>query len=379
MAGWRLTSSMPAIMRSLSSCFEVTRMWRKTDRANLEKKPSMRLSHEPCLGVKVNSKRPGGRASSQARVSPEVRRMIIEDQLDRGTGRISGVETLEEFDELPAAVAVPDERMDLPGKQVDSSQQAQRAMTFVLVIPCKGGSDRRLTRQIGVSRCDGLDSRLFVVGNDRHSLDGFARLGGGSLQNLNLAINAQNPPHLLLELGIATFQIVAHLVRLDFLLAEDLAHRALNQLGETFVTRCRSVLACVTCQKPRRPQLMRIAVLLGLVARQRHQPGFGLRCDDRFFARPWPIAQRPLHAALNRLMVNPNSLPHRHRTKDSRDRPAASAPAIPGRPARFATAKEPSIFQSLRPSLPIRLLAALPPSCRSSFRQPQNKESAINP
>ena len=30
-----------------------------------------------------------------------VRRMIIEDQLDRGAGRISGVETLEEFDELP--------------------------------------------------------------------------------------------------------------------------------------------------------------------------------------------------------------------------------------------------------------------------------------
>src|SRR4029077_14496203 len=69
MTGWRFTSSMPAIMRSLSSCFEVTRMWRRTDRANLEKKPSMRLSHEPCLGVKVNSKRPGGRASSQAVVS----------------------------------------------------------------------------------------------------------------------------------------------------------------------------------------------------------------------------------------------------------------------------------------------------------------------
>lgn len=64
-----------------------------------------------------------------------VRGMIIEDQLDRGAGRISGVETLEEFDELPAAVAVSDERMDLPGKQVDSGQQAQRAMTFVLVIP----------------------------------------------------------------------------------------------------------------------------------------------------------------------------------------------------------------------------------------------------
>ena len=169
--------------------------------------------------------------------------MIIEDQLDRGAGRISGVETLEEFDELPAAVAVSDERMDLPGKQVDSGQQAQRAMTFVLVIPREGGVDAGLGRQIGCRRCDGLDSRLFVVGNDRHSLDGFARLGGGFFQNLDLAINAQNLRHLLLELGIATFQIVAHLVRLDFLLAEDLAHRALNQLGESLVPRRRSVLA----------------------------------------------------------------------------------------------------------------------------------------
>jgi len=42
------------------------------------------------------------------------------------------------------------------------------------------------------------------------------------------------------------------------------------------------------------------------------------RADDRFFARPWsvldgrqrPISQRPLHAALNRLMMDPNSSPH---------------------------------------------------------------------
>jgi hypothetical protein len=39
MTGWRLTSSMPAMMRSLSSCFEATRMWRRTERANLEKNP----------------------------------------------------------------------------------------------------------------------------------------------------------------------------------------------------------------------------------------------------------------------------------------------------------------------------------------------------
>ena len=39
MTGWRLTSSMPAIMRSLSSCFEATRMWRKTERANWRRSP----------------------------------------------------------------------------------------------------------------------------------------------------------------------------------------------------------------------------------------------------------------------------------------------------------------------------------------------------
>jgi len=72
MTGCLLMSSMPAMMRSLSSCFEVTRMRRRTERANLEKKPSMRLSQEPCLGVNVNSKRPAGRVSSQALVSFEM-------------------------------------------------------------------------------------------------------------------------------------------------------------------------------------------------------------------------------------------------------------------------------------------------------------------
>jgi hypothetical protein len=52
--------SIAAMMRSLSSCLDVTRMWRRTDRVSLEKKPSTRLSHEPCLGAKLNSKRPAG-------------------------------------------------------------------------------------------------------------------------------------------------------------------------------------------------------------------------------------------------------------------------------------------------------------------------------
>ena len=63
---------MAAMMRSLSSCLDATRMWRRTERASLEKKPSTRLSQEPCLGVKMNSKRPTGWSASQALVSFEM-------------------------------------------------------------------------------------------------------------------------------------------------------------------------------------------------------------------------------------------------------------------------------------------------------------------
>ena len=56
--------------------------------------------------------------------------MIVEDQLDRGAGRVGGVEKLEEFDELAAAVAVSDEGMDLSGEQIDPGQQAERAVAL---------------------------------------------------------------------------------------------------------------------------------------------------------------------------------------------------------------------------------------------------------
>jgi hypothetical protein len=60
------------MMRSLSSCLDETRIWRSTERASLEKKPSTRLSQEPYLGVKVNLKRPAGYSASHALVSLEI-------------------------------------------------------------------------------------------------------------------------------------------------------------------------------------------------------------------------------------------------------------------------------------------------------------------
>lgn len=57
---------------AFSSALEATRMWRSMERAIFEKKPSMRLSHEPCLGVKTNVNRPSGWVVSQAFVSLEI-------------------------------------------------------------------------------------------------------------------------------------------------------------------------------------------------------------------------------------------------------------------------------------------------------------------
>src|ERR1700741_4077253 len=59
------------VRRSLSSSLELTRMWRSTERASLEKKHSMRLSHDPCVGVNVKVKRPAGCGASQLEVSCE--------------------------------------------------------------------------------------------------------------------------------------------------------------------------------------------------------------------------------------------------------------------------------------------------------------------
>jgi hypothetical protein len=46
-------------------------MWRSTERASFEKKPSMRLSQDPWVGVNVKVKRPIGCAASQFVVSRE--------------------------------------------------------------------------------------------------------------------------------------------------------------------------------------------------------------------------------------------------------------------------------------------------------------------
>jgi hypothetical protein len=194
-------------------------------------------------------------------------------------------------------------------------------MALVFMIPGEGRMDAGLGRQIGSRRCDGLDAGLFIARDDRNRF-ALVRLGMGLFQHFDFTIDAQNLGHLPFELGVTIFEIVAHLVRFDFLVAEDLAYGALDQMGQAPMPCRRPPFTCMIGQQSRRPQLVWIAVVLGLVARQRYQPGLGLRRDRWFLTGPRPIVERrkrpmgqgPLDAALDCLMVHP------HGTADRKER-----------------------------------------------------------
>jgi len=248
--------------------------------------------------------------------------MIAEDQLDRHMARIVGVEELEEFDEFAASAAVLDESIDLTGDEIDAGQQADCALALVFVVAREGVSAGR-GRQVRGGRGDGLNARLLVVQDDRHRIARFLFCRRRLLDESHFAIDAQNLGHLLLELRIAAFQVVADLVRLHLFLIEDLAHRALSQLGKASVPLCRPMLTRMAGEQPRRPQFVGIAEVLGLAAGEVDNPCLGRGGDRRLLARPRTIVerrhrtigQRPLHAALDGLMVRAHGPPHRKKRR----------------------------------------------------------------
>ena len=89
--------------------------------------------------------------------------MIVQDQLDRGVGRIGGIEKLEEFDEFAAPVAILDQRMDFAGDQINPGQQADRAVALIFLLACESRMHAGLRRQVRSNRFNGLNARFFIV------------------------------------------------------------------------------------------------------------------------------------------------------------------------------------------------------------------------
>ena len=92
----------------------------------------------------------------------KVRRMIVEDQLDRGVGRIGGIEKLEEFDELAAAMAVLDQGVNLAADKVDAGQQADRAVRWYsnsrAMLACLPGCGGRSGAVVAIAWMPGFSS-----------------------------------------------------------------------------------------------------------------------------------------------------------------------------------------------------------------------------
>src|ERR1700755_3208494 len=121
-----------------------------------------------------------------------VGRVVVEDNFDGGVGWISGVEFLEQTDELPRAMAIFEAGVNLAREQVDPGEQAQRAMTLVFMIARPARMRPRLRWQVGGGVPDRLDSGLLVVGDDRD-----VRLGTfAGAHNRDLTIDAQDLGHL---------------------------------------------------------------------------------------------------------------------------------------------------------------------------------------
>jgi hypothetical protein len=76
-------------------------MWRNTERANLKKKPSMILSQDPWVGVKVKVKPAIGCAAQPTRgLTQDMSGMVVKGDFDRGFRRAGGVEDFQKLDKF---------------------------------------------------------------------------------------------------------------------------------------------------------------------------------------------------------------------------------------------------------------------------------------
>src|SRR5260370_24240685 len=67
--------------------------------------------------------------------------MVVENDLDRGVGGVSGIEELEKLDEFAAAMAFLDQGMDVTGEQIDPRHRGQGTVALVFVIAHHGPAD----------------------------------------------------------------------------------------------------------------------------------------------------------------------------------------------------------------------------------------------
>jgi hypothetical protein len=104
-------------------------MCRRTERASFEKKvlDEVEPRSELGRGGELEALSTLGRKPAFGLLGDV--RLMVEDQFDRRMRRVSSIEDFEPFDELAAAMSIPDQSMNLAGEQVNS-QQAHRTVAL---------------------------------------------------------------------------------------------------------------------------------------------------------------------------------------------------------------------------------------------------------
>ena len=143
------------------------------------------------------------------------------------------------------------------------------------------------------------------------------------------------------------------------------------------------MFARVTGQQPRRPQLVRIAQFLRLATGQIYQPGLGLGRDARLLTRPRPVVEccqrtigdRPLDAALDGLMMHPESPAHSEQRwvfpiRQQHARPLHPTCRFRSRPCDHREPRQILIFH--------RQFQNLPPCRQDLLHRPANHKRGYN-
>ena len=131
----------------------------------------------------------------------------------------------------------------------------------------------------------------------------------------NVPIDHQDFLHLSVEVGVALFQVVTNLVRLDVVVVQDAPDGAFARIGQAGKAGSLRALTNKPCQRGDRPQLGRQPMILGFGACDADHPSLGFVADFGFM---WPMVfvlephldtcgQRLVHASVDHRSTKPKS------------------------------------------------------------------------
>ena len=202
----------------------------------------------------------------------EVRRMVIQDQTQDPIRRVESIQVLEQSDEFAAAMPPLDPGGYVTGVQIQGRQDGAGPETFLFVVAAPAGMPTRYWFQIGRGVSDGLDAGFFIHrdGDDRNDP---ALL----ILQRNFLIHQQNLAHLGFQIGVAPFQVIRDLFRMQRSFGQDSVNRGFGRARQRTISRLAGMLAHMPGQRASAPDFRGIPQLLRLATGQMNHP------------RPWHL------------------------------------------------------------------------------------------